>query len=290
MAVDSKLKPIYANLKRLQIGKYLVTEEFNLFLIEKDIDNEWNIIRNQLDTYQVGSTAIEEEILGVFISDLYYDYPDSFEKFILILLELFAKWSPIKLDYSAVVKNLKELKIDKKSLIAFINNYRKIRESKPLKIHESLKKSNNNPLIKLNTKDVFIVHGHDVEARLELCNLLKNELSLNPIVLQDEPNESLETIISKFERLAKSCSSAIILFTPDDNANGNFRARQNVVLELGYFLGRFADFDKRHITILKKGNIEIPSDISGILYLEYSNNPKEIFLDLKKQYESWGLK
>ena len=87
-----------------------------------------------------------------------------------------------------------------------------------------------------------------------------------------------------------SCSSAIILFTPDDNANGNFRARQNVVLELGYFLGRFADFDKRHITILKKGNIEIPSDISGILYLEYSNNPKEIFLDLKKQYESWGLK
>ena len=68
------------------------------------------------------------------------------------------------------------------------------------------------------------------------------------------------------------------------------RARQNVILELGYFLGKFQDQPNRRIIIIKTGDIEIPSDISGVLYLEYFKNMKEIFYDLKKQFETWGYK
>ncbi|MFV8467395.1 TIR domain-containing protein [Flavobacterium sp. LB1P62] len=148
----------------------------------------------------------------------------------------------------------------------------------------------NVPKVKVDSKKVFIVHGHDDKARLQISKILKDDLGMEPIVLQEEPNVSLETIIVKFERLAKDCSSAIILFTPDDNANGKLRARQNVILELGYFLGKFQDQPNRRIIIIKTGDLEIPSDISGVLYLEYIKNMKEIFYDLKKQFEIWGYK
>lgn len=144
--------------------------------------------------------------------------------------------------------------------------------------------------IKIDNKKVFIVHGHDDNARLELVNILKNELNLEPIVLQEEATVSIEIIISKFERLANDCSSALILFTPDDNADGKLRARQNVILELGYFLGKFQNKENRRIAIIKNGEVEIPSDISGVLYFEFHKNIKEIFFDLKRQFETWGIK
>ena len=143
----------------------------------------------------------------------------------------------------------------------------------------------------MNSNKVFVVHGHDDVARLELCRLLKDDLGLEPVVLQENPNSSLETIISKFERLAKECSAAVILFTPDDKtAENNNRTRQNVILELGYFLGKFHAEKERRIIILKKGEIEIPSDILGVLYLEYHKNIKEAFYDLKKQFDHWNYK
>jgi predicted nucleotide-binding protein len=143
-------------------------------------------------------------------------------------------------------------------------------------------------LVIINNKRIFVVHGRDDKSRLELCNILKDDFKLEPIVLQDKPNNSIDTIISKFERLASECSAAIVLFTPDDDAEGNKRARQNVIFELGYFLGKFQDQENRRIIILKKGAVEIPSDISGVLYLEYSKAVKESFYDLKKQLEHWG--
>ena len=296
MTIDPKLKPLFANLKRLKMGKYLNTKEFELFTIENNIDDVWNDCKKEVSRKSnvvilgYHNTEEEEEAFAYLMS-LWYDQDyDSFGDFITTVLLNFAKWHSTKLDFTSIHHNLKQIGLTEKNLLAFTKESRKIRDSKPEKIEESHINTKKAKQIKLDNKKVFIVHGHDDKARLELAKIIKDDLGLEPVVLQEEPNISIETIIAKFERLAKDCSSALILFTPDDNANGKLRARQNVILELGYFLGKFQDSENRRIAIIKNGDIEIPSDISGVLYLEYFKNLKEIFYDLKKQFETWGIK
>lgn len=295
MHVEPKLKPLYANLKRLSIGEYLHTKEFELFMLESGLDETWQAceqeVRRKSSVIILGyhNTEDDEEALMYFLSLWHEQYPRSLGKFVLPLLYNFSVWKPIKIDYSMVVESLRKLNIPKADLDEFIEGYNKIQEGKPLELKKekvNVDKSNK-PTVAQSNK-VFIVHGHDDKSRLELCNLLKDDLKLDPIVLQDQANNSIETIIGKFERLASDCSAAIVLFTPDDNAGDNKRARQNVIFELGYFLGKFHEEKDRKIIILKKGNIEIPSDINGVLYFEYSKAVKEIFYDLRKQLEHWG--
>ena len=140
-----------------------------------------------------------------------------------------------------------------------------------------------------DNKNVFVVHGHDMATLHELCRILKDEFELNPVVLSEQPSVGLDTIISKFERLASDCFCAIILLTSDDKIENekNNRARQNVIFELGYFLGMLRSPDERKIIILKKGDVEIPSDISGVLYCQFQNSVTEVYYQLQKQFEIW---
>lgn len=141
----------------------------------------------------------------------------------------------------------------------------------------------------VDDKNIFVVHGHDLASLHELCRLLKDEFLLNPVVLSEQPSVGLDTIISKFERLAANCFCAIILLTPDDKVDEQEmnRARQNVIFELGYFLGMLRSTDRRKIIILKKGSVEIPSDIGGVLYCQFQSSVTEVFYQLKKQFEIW---
>jgi predicted nucleotide-binding protein len=141
----------------------------------------------------------------------------------------------------------------------------------------------------VDDRKVFVVHGHDMATLHELCRLLKDEFDLEPVVLSEQPSVGLDTIISKFERLASNCFCAIILLTPDDKVEKSDlnRARQNVIFELGYFLGMLRSADRRKIIILKKGDVEIPSDINGVLYCQFQDSVTEVFYQLKKQFEIW---
>ena len=122
-----------------------------------------------------------------------------------------------------------------------------------------------------NQQKVFIVHGHDHSSRDTVEDLVDN-WGLIPIVLDKEPNKG-RTIIEKFEDLADETSFAIVLLTPDDvggpasvQQTGDLqrRARQNVILELGYFLKRLG---RPKVCILYKEGVELPSDIHGLLYI-----------------------
>jgi predicted nucleotide-binding protein len=294
--VEPKLKPLFANLKRFRIGKYLYTKEFEYFAIENNIDEVWSECKSEVNSQKnvisIGyhDTEDEEEAF-LYLMDLWYRQSyESFGEFITTILLNFAEWHSTKVDYTAIHHNLKQIGLNEQNLLNFTKDARKIRDSKPDKIEEKLIVTKNTPKIKVDSRKIFIVHGHDDKAKLQLSKILKDDLGFEPVILQEESNVSLETIIAKFERLAKDCTAAIILFTPDDEANGKFRPRQNVILELGYFLGKFQDQPNRRIIIIKTGDIEIPSDISGVLYLEYFQNMKEIFYDLKKQFETWGYK
>ena len=120
-----------------------------------------------------------------------------------------------------------------------------------------------------NQDKVFIVHGHDHASRDTVADFVDN-WGLIPIVLDDQPNKG-RTIIEKFEDLADDAGFAIVLLTPDDvgasvtdKTDLKYRARQNVILELGYFLKAVG---RPKVCILYKEGVELPSDIHGILYV-----------------------
>ena len=118
----------------------------------------------------------------------------------------------------------------------------------------------------------FIVHGHDESSKLQLKNFLQNRLHFDePLILSELPSRG-RTIIEKFEEHAKRADIAFALLTPDDFAAsaGSGRARQNVVFELGYFLGILGRKTGR-VFVLKKGDVEIPSDLQGVVYIDITH-------------------
>lgn len=131
-------------------------------------------------------------------------------------------------------------------------------------------------------KTVFIVHGHDEGLKYKVENLLI-KLELNPIILHKQTNSS-RTIIEKIEKFGIEASAAIILLTPDDVGKAKKetefknRARQNVVFEAGFFMGHFGR--DRVILVVSDKSIEMPNDLSGIVYTE-SSGDLEIARELK---------
>ena len=135
---------------------------------------------------------------------------------------------------------------------------------------------------KVDSKKVFVVYGHDRLMKLEVENFLRSRLKLEVVALDEEPNGG-RTIVEKFEHYSKDCAFAVILMSPDDDVevNGRIfkRARQNVVLELGYFMAKLG---RKKVCVLVRGDIEKPSDISGILHLSYDDEWKfELLTELK---------
>ena len=117
------------------------------------------------------------------------------------------------------------------------------------------------------TRKVFVVHGHDNGAKETVARYLSN-LGLEPIILHEQPNQG-RTVIEKFEAHSQ-VSFAVVLFTPDDVGHPSGkpeeskpRARQNVVLELGFFLSALG---RDRVCVLYRSGVDIPSDYSGVLY------------------------
>jgi predicted nucleotide-binding protein len=116
---------------------------------------------------------------------------------------------------------------------------------------------------------VFVVHGHDDGVKQTVARFLE-KLGLTPVILHEQPNNGL-TIIEKFEAYA-GVAFAVVLLTPDDlggpadwpREKQTPRARQNVVLELGYFLGKLG---RKRVCALYKDGTEIPSDFQGVVYV-----------------------
>jgi predicted nucleotide-binding protein len=116
---------------------------------------------------------------------------------------------------------------------------------------------------------VFVVHGHDDGAKQTVARFLE-KLEVQPVILHEQPNGG-RTIIEKFEAYA-DVAFAVVLLTPDDRGGTmgtpfekqSPRARQNVILELGYFLGRLG---RDRVCGLYKEGTEVPSDFQGVLFV-----------------------
>lgn len=123
---------------------------------------------------------------------------------------------------------------------------------------------------------VFVVYGHDTAARTELEAMLRR-WRLEPLILDQLPSEG-QTIIEKLEKYTAEVKFAVVLATPDDEGyraghedEKAFRARQNVVMELGMMLTLLG---RKNVAILMKqqDNMERPSDIQGLLYIPFKDN------------------
>jgi predicted nucleotide-binding protein len=130
-------------------------------------------------------------------------------------------------------------------------------------------------------RQVFVVHGRDRELRERVARLLER-LDLEPIILEEQPERG-RTIIEKFEEHALDVGYAVALLTADDFGRGSERedwpeepnrARQNVVLELGYFMGALG---RSRVAALSTGAVEKPSDIHGLIYISV-DGPWEVQL------------
>lgn len=160
---------------------------------------------------------------------------------------------------------------------------------KDILIDTTLKTSNSQIQTNVSNK-VFIVHGHDSLAKIEVARTLE-KLKLEAIVLHEQPNEG-KTIVEKFEGNASQVGFAVVLLTPDDEGHPKNkpdskkdRARQNVILELGYFSGVLG---RSKVCVLYKGNIEIPSDYLGVVYVSMDEAGAWKF-SLAKELKEAGL-
>lgn len=127
------------------------------------------------------------------------------------------------------------------------------------------------------SKEVFVVHGHDELMKQSVARTLES-LGLVPVILHEQPNRG-RTIIEKFMDHLAHASFAVVLLSPDDRVLENSqepstvrtRARQNVILELGIFLGAIG---RSNVVVLHKqaDNFEMPTDISGVLYTPFDDN------------------
>ncbi len=136
---------------------------------------------------------------------------------------------------------------------------------------------------------VFIIHGRDNEVKETVARFIE-KLGLKPVILHEQPSQG-RTLMEKFEQHAE-VGYAIALLTSDDvgalrgdEQNSKPRARQNVIFELGYFMGRFG---RARVCALTKGDLELPSDYANTVYVPFNSSGGWKF-DLVKDLRAAGF-
>ena len=144
----------------------------------------------------------------------------------------------------------------------------------------------------IQNRKVFVVYGHDNNARTQLEAMLRR-WDLEPLIL-DQLISSGQTIIEKLEEYTQQANFGIVLATPDDigypkndESKKQYRVRQNVVLELGMLLSRIGR-DKVAILLSQAEDMEKPSDIDGLIYIPFKDNVEETKLSLAKEMQNNG--
>ena len=144
----------------------------------------------------------------------------------------------------------------------------------------------------VQNRKVFVVYGHDTNARTQLEAMLRR-WDLEPLIL-DQLISSGQTIIEKLEEYTQQANFGIVLATPDDigypkndETKKQYRVRQNVVLELGMLLSRIGR-EKVAILLSQAEIMEKPSDIDGLIYIPFKDNVEETKLSLAKEMKNNG--
>ena len=123
------------------------------------------------------------------------------------------------------------------------------------------------------SRQIFVVHGHSRES--EVARVVQEITGRQPVLLSEQPGRG-KTIIEKFEAHAGRAGFAVVLLTADDlgaakdhSENLNPRARQNAILELGWFLGKIG---RENVAVLYDDGVKLPSDYEGVEYISFADD------------------
>ncbi len=135
---------------------------------------------------------------------------------------------------------------------------------------------------------IFLVHGHDIARRETVRRFLETVTDRTVVVLADQPNRG-QDILGKLLAHAQEACFAVVLLTPDDvggPAEGGQqpRARQNVVFELGLFIGLLG---RERVVSLNARTIDIPTDFSGVGYVPIEGEAWQ--MELARELKAAGL-
>ncbi|WP_111670141.1 TIR domain-containing protein [Algoriphagus litoralis] len=169
------------------------------------------------------------------------------------------------------------------ALIKLLNRLADIKEDKADKIH--LKKHTLKH-VPIRSKKIFLIHGHAEGLLLELQEILEKRLGMECVILKKESNQG-DSVIEKFERNAGECGYAFAILSTDDiiqkDGGTYFQARPNVLFEMGWFYGRYG---RKNVCLLKQKDVVMPSDLGGIICLEFSQKISEVYLEIEKELDN----
>jgi predicted nucleotide-binding protein len=288
MNVSKKLYVVLKNIKenRNEIDNEIFpsVEDYGAIvesLTERKFIEGANIVRagqgNKIQFINVENARITVD--GTNFIDNYIEYTD--EERHQLVLEIIKKHTGTrKIVTASLIRRLLPEKLEIQKIEWILNNLveqKKIRKIKGesfkgfdgktqkgdtyYEIIPELLKRKEGGLMNITNNKIFIIHGHD-ELMKSSVQLLLTRAGLNDIVLHEQPDRG-RTIIDKLIEETNDACYAIALLSPDDLGENGKRARQNVILEVGYFLGKLG---KERVRLLVKENVEIPSDLQGIIY------------------------
>lgn len=291
-----KTDNIIEELIKIIPSSFYSSEEFQKGCQVQGYSQRWYICSTSVsmkNTNMFASSSEKTELtLDKFCHELSKNSIRALYKFVSFLIKCFCETNDTKVPLNNLKSELRSIGIAKFDNIeeydtsdssvsvplhSFITN--------PSNITNQIRKPQSSKMIDdIKKKSVFIVHGHDDSLKTNVENVLM-KLGLEPIVLAQQPNEG-DTIFDKFEKNGSRADYAIILLTADDKGKAkdekcyNFRARQNVIFEMGYFVAKLG---RKNICYLYEKDVEIPSDLKGIAYVSIKGDkwPFELVNELK---------
>lgn len=170
--------------------------------------------------------------------------------------------------------------------MGFLNRLAEVNEKKAERLEEKQKVIE---FVKPIDRKIFIVHGHNEGVLRELKSMLENDFKISPIVLRDEIDDG-KTVIEKMEHYGRLCAFAFVIITPDDIAENKkkkiLQPRPNVLFELGWFCGRYG---RSKVRILRQKKVELPSDLGGLVTIDFEDRVEEVFRKIKTDLETYNL-
>jgi predicted nucleotide-binding protein len=254
--------------QRIEIGNTIISTNISDFtelsLFEKKFYH-WDDVNNELIKRSFNNPHSE-----------YFDQYSNLNKMAGVM-DALKRVNTQTLDYK---RNLEKRKIEN-----CINWLERLIEKLPLIDSSTKSKSSiKTPTRKQNT--AFIVHGHDDAKKFEVARFLESDLTKKAIILHEQANRG-KTIIEKFETFSE-VDFAIAIWSADDLGKAkdeddlSKRARQNVVFETGFFIGKLG---RQNVIVLHEDGVELPSDYSGVIFISFHGNWKhELAKEIKEIY------
>lgn len=274
--MKEEIKPryeiVFSDLKNHLIGDFLVSREFKIGMSQNGYYEDWQStyedVKNRRTYFSMGVDHTRGDNIDTLAVLLNLSHENSeIENVITLIIVSFIKYKKTNEDFSDVIEALKVAGLSSKSIKAVEIAFDKHKELKlPEESISEPSSVKRGTISKGNKNDVFIVHGHNEELKEKVARTIE-KLKLNPVILHEKSHEG-QTIIEKFEKHS-NVNFAVVILTYDDFGNVKSdishkkRARQNVILELGYFIAKIG---RMNVMPLYEKDVELPSDISGVLY------------------------